>query len=137
MLLYLKVCGRSYILISSTISTSLLAGKYCNSVLYMYVSRFCLLSLTMFIYVCSDSIDVACEKYKFQKISLLRSFCQRVGIQLVLREYHFDSRQRQPFYEDDVINMYPIVKHVAPKVCLKYSLLTEYCFSFHMKLSVK
>lgn len=49
-------------------------------------------------------------------MSLLRAFSQRVGIQILLREYNFDNRQRQPFYEDDIINMYPIVKHVAPKV---------------------
>lgn len=67
-------------------------------------------------YTFSDSIDTACDQYKFQKISLLRSFCQRVGIQILLREYNFDNKQRQPFYEDDIINMYPIVKHVAPKV---------------------
>ena len=67
-------------------------------------------------FVDSDSIDTACDKYKFQKISLLRSFCQRVGIQILLREYNFDNRQRQPFYEDDIINMYPVVKHVSPKV---------------------
>ena len=68
------------------------------------------------LFVDSDSIDTACDKYKFQKISLLRSFCQRVGIQILLREYNFDNRQRQPFYEDDIINMYPVVKHVSPKV---------------------
>ena len=64
----------------------------------------------------SDSIDTACEKFRFQKVSLLRSFTQRVGIQILLREYNFDNRQRQPFYEDDIINMYPVVKHIAPKV---------------------
>ena len=89
-------------------------------------------TLCLFI-CCSDSIDTACEKYKFQKISLLRSFCQRVGIQILLREYNFDNRQRQPFYEDDIINMHPIVKHVAPKVCeitkLDLSALRQQLFS--------
>lgn len=81
-------------------STSVLFGIFLNQIPIVF----------------SDSIDTACDKFKFQKVSLLRSFTQRVGIQILLREYHFDNRQRQPFYEDDIINMYPVVKHVAPKV---------------------
>lgn len=74
---------------------------------------------------------MACEKYKFQKISLLRTFTQRVGIQILLREYNFDNRQRQPFYEDDIINMYPVVKHVSPKVSIFSSYLQSFSFKFH------
>ncbi len=66
--------------------------------------------------LCSDSIDMAGEKYLVQKVSLLRSFCKKLGVQIQLREYHLDSKSKAPFCEDDIINVFPIVKHIHPKV---------------------
>lgn len=34
-------------------------------------------------------------------------------LQVQLREYVFDSRHRPTFGEEDVINMFPVVKHLA------------------------
>lgn len=34
-------------------------------------------------------------------------------LQVQLREYVFDSRHRPTFGEDDVINMFPVVKHLT------------------------
>ena len=61
-------------------------------------------------------MDAAVEMYNVQKVSLMRLFSRRVGIQILLREYNLDSKHKQIFYEEDIINMYPLVKHVHPKV---------------------
>lgn len=34
-------------------------------------------------------------------------------LQVQLREYTFDSRHRPTFGEEDVINMFPVVKHLT------------------------
>ncbi|KAM6907215.1 clustered mitochondria protein homolog [Xenentodon cancila] len=60
----------------------------------------------------SESIDEVIEKYGLQRISLLREIALKTGIQVRLREYVFESRQRPVFGEDDVINMFPVVKHI-------------------------
>jgi len=65
----------------------------------------------------SDSIEAAIEKYGVQRASLLRAFCQRVGIQILLREYNLECRNRAIFNEDDIVNVFPIVKHIQPRVC--------------------
>ena len=64
----------------------------------------------------SDSVDSAIEKYSLQKVSLLRAFCKMVGIQILLHEYSLDGKTRQAFYEEDIQNVFPIVKNVHPKV---------------------
>ncbi|KAK3085037.1 hypothetical protein FSP39_023311 [Pinctada imbricata] len=62
-----------------------------------------------------DSVDTFTEKYGVQRVSLLRAFCHKVGIQILLREYNLDVRNKQIFYEEDIINIFPVVKHVQPR----------------------
>ena len=38
------------------------------------------------------------------------------GVQILLREYDFESRKHPTFTEDDIMNLFPIVKHTNPKV---------------------
>ena len=38
------------------------------------------------------------------------------GVQILLREYDFESRKHPTFTEDDIMNLFPIVKHANPKV---------------------
>ena len=35
--------------------------------------------------------------------------------QVLLKEYSFDSRHKPAFTEEDVLNIFPVVKHVNPK----------------------
>ena len=56
------------------------------------------------------------EKHNLQKVSLLRALCKSVGIQVLLREYALDSKTRQSFYEEDIQTVFPVVKHIHPKV---------------------
>ncbi|XP_069766359.1 clustered mitochondria protein homolog isoform X2 [Narcine bancroftii] len=62
-----------------------------------------------------ENVDQAVEKYGLQKISLLREICVKLGIQILLKEYNFDSRHRPTFTEEDILNIFPVVKHVNPK----------------------
>ncbi|XP_049448798.1 clustered mitochondria protein homolog [Epinephelus fuscoguttatus] len=62
----------------------------------------------------SESIDEVIEKYSLQRISLLREIAIKTGIQVQLREYVFESRHRPVFGEEDVVNMFPVVKHLKP-----------------------
>jgi len=67
---------------------------------------------------CSDGVDGAVEKFNLQKVSLLRALCKSVGIQVLLREYSLDGKTRQAFYEEDIQSVFPVVKHIHPKVVL-------------------
>ncbi|XP_051963038.1 clustered mitochondria protein homolog isoform X4 [Xyrauchen texanus] len=64
---------------------------------------------------CSESVDQAVEKYGLQKITLLREISIKTGIQILIKEYNFDSRHKPSFTEEDILNIFPIVKHVNPK----------------------
>ncbi|XP_077995621.1 clustered mitochondria protein homolog [Glandiceps talaboti] len=68
-----------------------------------------------------ESVDSAVEKYHIQKISLLREFCHKVGVQIALREYNFDNKHKSTFTEEDILNMFPVVKHVSPIASDAYS----------------
>lgn len=35
--------------------------------------------------------------------------------QILLKEYSFDNRHKPAFTEEDVLNIFPVVKHVNPK----------------------
>lgn len=72
-----------------------------------------------------DSIDSAMERYSLQKVSILRGFCKMVGIQILLREFALDSKSKQPFYEEDILNVFPIVKHIHPKATDAYHVFTS------------
>uniref|UniRef100_A0A6Q2YP14 Clu domain-containing protein n=1 Tax=Esox lucius TaxID=8010 RepID=A0A6Q2YP14_ESOLU len=58
-------------------------------------------------------IDEAVEQFGLQKISLLREMAVKTGIQVQLREYVFESRHKPVFGEEDVVNMFPVVKHLC------------------------
>ncbi|KAK2828215.1 hypothetical protein Q5P01_019249 [Channa striata] len=60
----------------------------------------------------SESIDELIEKHSLQRISLLREMAIKTGIQVQLREYAFESRHRPVFSEEDIVNMFPVVKHL-------------------------
>ena len=63
-----------------------------------------------------DNSDELNNKYKLRKLLLLRQFCQKNGVQLVLWEFNFENKHKEIFHEDDILNLFPIVKHVPPKV---------------------
>lgn len=52
------------------------------------------------------------ERYGLQKLSLLREFCLKTGVQLRLRDYNLDNHNKAPIGPDDVLNIFPVVKHV-------------------------
>ncbi|XP_046891509.1 clustered mitochondria protein homolog isoform X3 [Hypomesus transpacificus] len=62
-----------------------------------------------------ESVDLAVEKYGLQKITLLREISIKAGIQILIKEYNFDSRHKPAFTEEDILNIFPVVKHVNPK----------------------
>ncbi|CAM9961536.1 unnamed protein product [Lampetra fluviatilis] len=59
-----------------------------------------------------DGVDQALEKYGIQKLALLREICLKGGIQVLLREYNFEGRHKATFTEEDILNMFPVVKHL-------------------------
>ena len=61
------------------------------------------------------SIEEVVTKYGLNKTSILRSFCLKTGLQLLLRDYKFDQENSPTFNEDDVLNVFPVVKHIQPK----------------------
>ncbi|XP_068559636.1 clustered mitochondria protein homolog [Cebidichthys violaceus] len=52
------------------------------------------------------------EHYGLQKISLLREFCLKTGVQLRLRDYVLDNHNKAPIGPDDILNIFPVVKHI-------------------------
>ncbi|XP_071353349.1 clustered mitochondria protein homolog isoform X1 [Trachinotus anak] len=62
-----------------------------------------------------ESVDQVVEKYGLQKTSLLREISIKTGIQILIKEYNFDSRHKPAFTEEDILNIFPVVKHVNPK----------------------
>ncbi|XP_057695489.1 clustered mitochondria protein homolog isoform X1 [Corythoichthys intestinalis] len=62
-----------------------------------------------------ENVDHMVEKYGLQKITLLREISVKTGIQILIKEYNFDSRHKPTFTEEDILNIFPVVKHVNPK----------------------
>ncbi|XP_055511855.1 clustered mitochondria protein homolog isoform X1 [Leucoraja erinacea] len=62
-----------------------------------------------------DGVDQAVDKFNLQKVSLLREFCLKAGIQILLRDYNFDNRHKPTFTEDDILNTFPVFKHIIVK----------------------
>ncbi|CAA7028629.1 unnamed protein product [Microthlaspi erraticum] len=51
------------------------------------------------------------EEFKhLRKVSILRGLCQKVGLELVPRDYDFDSPN--PFKSSDIFSLVPVCKHV-------------------------
>merc|ERR1712079_345201 len=71
-----------------------------------------------------DNADGFVEMIKLTKLNLLRSFCQKTGVQVLLKEYQFDNKTVQTFSEEDIVNMYPIVKHINPRATDAYNFYT-------------
>ena len=76
------------------------------------------------------NVDAVCENYNLQKICLLRSICMKTGIQLQLREYIMDAKHclANPgvpvFGEEDIVNVFPVVKHINPRATDAYNFYT-------------
>ncbi|XP_009467312.1 PREDICTED: clustered mitochondria protein homolog [Nipponia nippon] len=62
-----------------------------------------------------ENADQAAEVYNLQKITLLREISLKTGVQILLKEYNFDNRHKPTFTEEDILNIFPVVKHVNPK----------------------
>ncbi|KAK3555770.1 hypothetical protein QTP86_028946 [Hemibagrus guttatus] len=61
------------------------------------------------------SIEQAVDKCGLQRITLLREISIKTGIQLLIRDYQFDAKNKPVFTEEDILNIFPIIKHVIPK----------------------
>lgn len=53
-------------------------------------------------------------RYLISSVSTLRSICQKVGIQINGRDY--DLNLETPFNSDDILGLFPVVKHTNPQV---------------------
>ncbi|CAG5046078.1 unnamed protein product [Parnassius apollo] len=72
----------------------------------------------------AENMDVVIEKHGLQKISLLRSFALKVGLQILLREYDFDNKNKAAFTPSDIMNIFPVVKHINPRASDAYNFYT-------------
>lgn len=54
------------------------------------------------------------ERQNINVIPTLRNFCQKMGIKLSAKEYDFSLSE--PFQIEDILDLYPVVKHTGPKV---------------------
>ncbi|GIY01947.1 clustered mitochondria protein homolog [Caerostris darwini] len=71
-----------------------------------------------------ETIDTIVEKFSLQKLCILRSFCIKTGIQILLREYNFDHKTKPACFEDDILNVFPVVKHVNPRATDAFNFYT-------------
>jgi protein TIF31 len=74
---------------------------------------------------CESNVDKVMEHYKLQKTGLLRAFCLKIGLQILLREYNFESKNKPTFNEDDIVNIFPVVKHINPRATDAYNFYTS------------
>lgn len=61
------------------------------------------------------SLEELCEPLGLQRVVLLRNFCRKTGLQLAHREYALDHRSRPPFNPEDILQVFPLAKHVHPR----------------------
>ncbi|KAI7795880.1 clustered mitochondria protein homolog [Triplophysa rosa] len=62
------------------------------------------------------SVKEAVEKCRLQRTTLLREIAIKTGIQILLREYNFENTvNRAVFTEEDILNIFPVVKHITPR----------------------
>lgn len=71
-----------------------------------------------------SSLEQVIDENRLHKIIFLRSFCIKTGVQIFLREYNFDSKSRPTFTEEDILNVFPIVKHIDPRASDAYTFYT-------------
>ncbi len=72
----------------------------------------------------SDNVDGICEAFGIQKVSLLRSFCLATGVQINLKEYAFDNAKEKAVNDEDILNIFPVVKHINPRASDAYNFYT-------------
>ncbi|KAG8596885.1 hypothetical protein GDO81_002082, partial [Engystomops pustulosus] len=72
-----------------------------------------------------DSVEQMVEKFTLQKVTLLREFCIKTGVQVLLREYNFENRHKPALTEEDILNLFPVVKHVSIKSKEAHKLFTK------------
>ena len=72
----------------------------------------------------TDTIDSTIDVYGVQKISLLRSFAMKNGIQLLLRDYALEQKSKPAFTQEDILNVFPVVKHIHPRATDAYNFYT-------------
>lgn len=70
------------------------------------------------------SLEQLIEEHRLHKLIFMRSFCIKTGVQVLLREYNFDSKGRPTFQEEDILNVFPIVKHLDPRASDAYTFYT-------------
>ncbi|KAL5108747.1 hypothetical protein TcWFU_003603 [Taenia crassiceps] len=76
-------------------------------------------------------VDTFCQTHSVTRTQILRSFCQAVGIQLVLHEYALlppngaRHHSRPVFSLEDVVSIYPLVKHLHPYAFHAYRYFTS------------
>jgi len=63
----------------------------------------------------ASSIDEFSEMFGVHKLSILREFCRKTGVQLLHREYDFNDKKSVTFTDEDVLNIFPVVKYTTPK----------------------
>jgi len=64
------------------------------------------------------SVDI---QSKLVIIPTLRNLCQKMGIQIAAKDYDFSAEH--PFQPDDILDLYPVVKHSLPKTADGHDLL--------------
>jgi protein TIF31 len=57
------------------------------------------------------------HRYNAHPLATLRNLCLKMGIQIAAKDYDFSSEQ--PFTTEDIIDLFPVVKHSMPKVTLQ------------------
>ncbi|OQR70330.1 clustered mitochondria-like [Tropilaelaps mercedesae] len=63
-----------------------------------------------------DTFDSLYTRYDVSRIALMRSFCMRVGIQMLQKNYQLSTGlSNGAIGEDDIVNLFPIVKHMEPR----------------------
>ncbi len=72
----------------------------------------------------TTNVEQTCSVYGLHRLCLLRSFCMKNGVQILLREYSFDTKNRLTFFEEDIVNIFPIVKHINPRASDAYNFYT-------------
>ncbi|VDK32074.1 unnamed protein product [Taenia asiatica] len=78
-----------------------------------------------------SDVDAFCQTHSVTRTQILRSFCQAVGIQLVLHEYALlppngaRHHSRPVFSLEDVVSIYPLVKHLHPYAFHAYRYFTS------------
>ncbi|KAL5970957.1 Protein clueles [Taenia solium] len=78
-----------------------------------------------------SDVDTFCQTHSVTRTQILRSFCQAVGIQLVLHEYALlppngaRHHSRPVFSLEDVVSIYPLVKHLHPYAFHAYRYFTS------------